>query len=71
MAGSLFLAIILIAKCSRCANPSNHCLLAVGDLWGGALFLLWKIMYNKEAGLINTLLVPVIRFFNLVRAKID
>lgn len=30
---------------------------------GVALFLLWKVMYNKEAGLVNSVLLPIVNAF--------
>jgi len=34
---------------------------------GVALFLLWKVMFNKEGGLINGMILPVLQFFGVTR----
>jgi multiple sugar transport system permease protein len=60
MAGSLFLAVLLSQKLRG--------LLVYRTLFylptitnGAALYLLWRVMYNKEAGLVNGLLLPVLQ----------
>ena len=62
MAGSLFLALVL-SQNIRGVLFHRTIVYLPSVTSGVALFLLWKIMYNKEAGLINTVLLPVIRFF--------
>ena len=59
MAGSLFLAVMLSQKLRAViAYRTAYYLPSITN--GVALFLLWKVMYNKEAGLVNALLLPVV-----------
>ena len=60
MAGSLFLAVILSQKLRGVI--AYRTIFYLPTLTSGvALFLLWKVMYNKEGGLINSLILPVLQ----------
>ncbi len=64
MAGALFLAVVLSQKLrGTIAYRTVFYLPTVTS--GIALLLLWKMMFNKEAGLINVVALPVV---NLARA---
>lgn len=61
MAGSLFLAVILSQKLRGVI--AYRTVFYLPTLTSGvALFLLWKVMYNKEGGLINSLILPILHF---------
>ena len=63
MAGSLMLASALHQKLR--GRIAYRVLFYLPTITGGAaLFLLWKTMFNKESGLINTLLLPVLQIFD-------
>ena len=65
MAGSLFLAVVLSQKVRGVlAYRSIFYLPSITN--GVALFLLWKVMYNREAGLVNALGLPVVNFVRWV-----
>ena len=64
MAGALFLAVILSQKLRGVI--AYRTVFYLPTLTSGvALFLLWKVMYNKEGGLINTLILPVLQLFGI------
>lgn len=64
MAGALFLAVILSQKLRGVV--AYRTVFYLPTLTSGvALFLLWKVMYNKEGGLINTLILPVLHLFGV------
>ena len=62
MAGSLLLAIVL-SQNIRGILIHRTIVYLPSVTSSVALFLIWKIMYSKEAGLINLILLPVVRFF--------
>ncbi len=65
MAGSLFLAVMLSQRLRGVIGYRTvYYLPSITN--GVALFLLWKVMYNREFGLINSLLLPVVNFFRLL-----
>lgn len=65
IAGSLFLAIVMSQKMRGVLTyRSIYYLPSITN--GVALFLLWKVMYNREAGLVNAVALPVVNFFRWV-----
>lgn len=67
LAGSLFLAVLLSQKLRGVI--AYRTLFYLPTITNGvALFLLWKVMFNKEAGLINTLALPVLQLFGVTDA---
>lgn len=61
IAGSLFLAVMMSQKLRGIvAFRTVYYLPTITN--GVALFILWKVMFNKEGGLINSLLLPVLQF---------
>lgn len=64
MGGALFLAVILSQKLRGVI--AYRTIFYLPTLTSGvALFLLWKVMYNKEGGLINTLILPLLQVFGV------
>jgi multiple sugar transport system permease protein len=64
LGGALFLAVILSQKLRGVL--AYRTIFYLPTLTSGvALFLLWKVMYNKEGGLINTLILPVLQLFGV------
>jgi ABC-type sugar transport system permease subunit len=64
MAGALFLAVVLSQKLRGVI--AYRTVFYLPTLTSGvALFLLWKVMYNKEGGLINTLILPLLQLFGV------
>ena len=60
LAGSLALAVVLSQKLRGVI--AYRTIFYLPTLTSGvALFLLWKVMFNKEGGLINTLILPVLQ----------
>ncbi len=64
IAGALFLAVVLSQKL-RGAIAYRTVFYLPTLTSGVALFLLWKVMYNKEGGLINALILPVLHLFGV------
>lgn len=62
LAGSLLLAVLLSRRLRGVvAYRTIFYLPTITN--GVALFLLWKVMFNKEAGLVNTLALPLLQLF--------
>ncbi len=60
LAGSLLLAVLLSQKLrGTIAYRTAFYLPTITN--GVALFLLWKVMFNKEAGLVNALVLPLLQ----------
>jgi multiple sugar transport system permease protein len=67
LAGSLLLAVLLTQRLrGLIAYRTVFYLPTITN--GVALFLLWKVMFNKEAGLINTLALPVLQLLGATGA---
>lgn len=64
MAGSLLLAVLMSQKLRGVIGYRT--LFYLPTVTGGvALYLMWKVMYNKEGGLINSILLPVLQLFGV------
>jgi multiple sugar transport system permease protein len=64
MAGALLLAVLLSQRLRGVI--AYRTVFYLPTLTSGvALFLLWKVMYNKEGGLINALILPVLQLFGV------
>ena len=64
IAGSLFLAVVLSQKLRGVlAYRTIFYLPTITN--GVALFMLWRVMYNKESGLINSLILPLLQLLGV------